>query len=120
MVALTDFVFQEIEPPSVEALIGKGMTADESLAAILGAQRLLGSLIQFSADAMEEPMRALAVELGLKAGQLFGLVRNAVTGKTVSPPLFGSIQAVGRERTLKRLETAEHVLVAYIAANQTC
>ncbi|MCU0521619.1 MAG: glutamate--tRNA ligase [Anaerolineae bacterium] len=116
VVALTDFVFQEIEPPSVDALTGKGMTVGESLAAIVAVQRLFCGLVQFSADAMEEPMRALATELHIKAGQLFGLVRNAVTGKTVSPPLFGSIQAIGRERTLKRLETAEHILLQHIEA----
>ena len=42
-------------------------------------------------------MRQLATDLGLKAGQLFSIVRNAVTGKKVSPPLFGSIEALGRD-----------------------
>ncbi len=117
VVTLTDFVFQEIDKPSVETLVGTGMTAEQSLEAILAVQRLLGGLVQFVPDAMEEPMRSLARELGLKPGQLFGIVRNAVT-QAVSPPLFGSIQAVGRERTLKRLETAERVLVAYIEATK--
>ena len=50
----------------------------------------------------------------MKAGQLFSIVRNAVTGKEVSPPLFGSIEALGRAETLKRLEVAEEVLKAYL------
>ncbi|MGC9349326.1 MAG: glutamate--tRNA ligase [Anaerolineae bacterium] len=114
VVDLTDFVFQEIDTPPVEKLIGRKMTAQESLAAIQAVQRLMAKLVQFNAEAMEQPMRDLADELGLKAGQLFGIVRNAVTGKKVSPPLFGSIEAVGRPRTLKRLENAEDVLAAYI------
>lgn len=118
VVGLTDFVFQDIDEPSIEALVGKGMTAEQSLEAILAVQRLLGGLVQFAADAMEEPMRTLAKELDLKPGQLFGIVRNAVTGKAVSPPLFGSIQAVGREHTLRRLEIAEHVLVEHIGATK--
>jgi len=61
-------------------------------------------------------MRELATTLGLKVGQLFGIIRNAVTGKKVSPPLFGSIQALGLAQTLKRLGNAEDVLVAHIAA----
>ncbi len=117
-VKLTDFVFVDIETPPVEELIGKKMTAKESLTAIREVQHLMGTLVQFTAEAMEQPMRDLAETLGLKAGQLFGIVRNAVTGKRVSPPLFGTIQALGREQTLKRLENAEKALVAHIEAQQ--
>ncbi len=119
VVDLTDFVFVDVAPPTVESLIGKRMTAEESASALRAVQHLLGSLVQFTADAMEAPMRSLAAELGLKAGQLFSIVRNAVTGKEVSPPLFGSIQAVGRERTLRRLEVAEQVLLTHIEATET-
>jgi glutamyl-tRNA synthetase len=63
---------------------------------------------------MEPPMRALAEELGLKAGQLFGVVRWAVTGQKVAPPLFGSLAVLGREQVLTRLEAAETVLAAPI------
>jgi len=113
VVALTDFVFVEIDTPPVEALIGKKMTAEQSLEAIRQVQALLAGLIHFNAHAMEDPMRHLAEDLGLKAGQLFSIVRNAVTGKEVSPPLFGSIEALGRTKTLKRLEVAEEVLEEY-------
>lgn len=111
VVELTDFVFCEIDIPPIEALIGKKMTAEQSLDAIRRTQALLASLVHFDAEAMEAPMRQLAEELGLKAGQVFSIVRNAVTGKEVSPPLFGSIEALGRAKTLKRLECAEEVLV---------
>jgi glutamyl-tRNA synthetase len=114
VVELTDFVFQEIDPPPPDELIGKKMTAEETLTAIREAQRLLGDLVQFTAEEMEDPLRELAEELGLKAGQLFGILRVIITGKKVSPPLFGSIQAVGRQNTLKRLEKAEEVLLDYI------
>ena len=45
----------------------------------------------------------LAEELGLKAGQLFGILRVAVTGQTVSPPLFESMEIIGKEIVLKRI-----------------
>jgi len=51
-------------------------------------------------------MRALAGELGLKPGQLFGLLRVAVTGQPVATPLFETMEIVGRETTLARLERA--------------
>ncbi|MEJ5308820.1 MAG: glutamate--tRNA ligase [Anaerolineae bacterium] len=118
VVELTDFVFCDIATPPVEALIGKKMTAEQSLNAIRQTQALLAGLLHFDAEAMEGPMRRLAEDLGLKAGQLFSIVRNAVTGKEVSPPLFGSIEALGREKTLKRLEVAEEVLMAYIGGQK--
>ena len=57
-------------------------------------------------------MRALAEELGLKAGQLFGILRNAVTGQRVSPPLFESMEIIGREKVLSRVQAAIQLLEA--------
>lgn len=119
VVELTDFIFVDIETPPVEKLIGKKMTAVQSLEAIRRTQSLLAGLVYFTGDAMEGPMRQLAIDLGLKAGQLFTIVRNAITGKRVTPPLFGSIEALGREKTLRRLELAEDVLVKHIESEVT-
>ena len=51
-------------------------------------------------------MRPLAKELGLKAGQLFGAIRVATSGLRVAPPLFESLEILGRERTLSSIEKA--------------
>ena len=51
-------------------------------------------------------LRPLAEELGLKAGDLFMLVRVAVTGQTATPPLFETMEVLGRERCLARLDDA--------------
>jgi glutamyl-tRNA synthetase len=110
---LVDFAFvEEISYPPQD-LIAKGLDAAGSLTALEAAHRRLAEL-PFSAAEMENPMRELAGELGLKAGQLFGILRVATTGKNVAPPLFGSMIAVGRERTLARLEKAEALLRALI------
>ncbi len=118
VVALTDFVFGEIATPTPEQLIGKKMTAAQSLDALERVQRLLAGLVQFEAETMEPAMRQLTEELGLKATQLFTIVRNAVTGKEVSPPLFGSIEALGRTATLQRLERAAEVLRQQLGVGQ--
>jgi glutamyl-tRNA synthetase len=55
---------------------------------------------------MEARLRELVGELGLKPGQLFTSMRVAVTGRTVSPPLFETIEVLGRERALERLGRA--------------
>jgi len=112
VVEMTAFMFQEIETPPAENLVGKKMTPGESLAALRRARQLLAEVEPFEPEPIEPPMRALAEELGLKAGQLFGIVRWAVTGKQVAPPLFGSLAVMGRERTLARLDAAEKVLAA--------
>ena len=48
--------------------------------------------------------------MGLKAGQLFGILRSAVTGQTVSPPLFESMAIIGKEKVLERIQKAIQTL----------
>ncbi|MCX7681081.1 MAG: glutamate--tRNA ligase [Anaerolineae bacterium] len=114
VVEWTDFMFREIEPVPAERLIGDKMTPQESLIALQRVRELLASIEPFEGEAMEQPLRALAQELGLKAGQLFGIIRWATSGKQVSPPLFGSLEAIGRERVLARLEAAEQTLATLL------
>ncbi len=58
--------------------------------------------------AIEEALRAALVEgLGLKPRHAFGPVRVAITGRRVSPPLFESMELLGRERSLARLRIAQ-------------
>jgi glutamyl-tRNA synthetase len=51
-------------------------------------------------------MRQLVEELGYSAGQVFGILRVAVTGQKVSPPLFESMEIIGRTAVLARLQQA--------------
>jgi glutamyl-tRNA synthetase len=55
-------------------------------------------------------MRELVEELGLSAGQVFGILRVAVTGQTVSPPLFESMEIVGKEKVLERVQQGIEIL----------
>lgn len=119
VIPLTDCILSDIETPPAELLIGKKMTAAESLAALRRVRTLLSGLVPFDEEAMEPKMRALADELQLKPGQLFTIVRVAVTGKTVTPPLFGTIEALGREQTLQRLGRAEKALAACVEQEKT-
>jgi glutamyl-tRNA synthetase len=106
---LVDFAFVDEISYDPQMLVAKGLTAAQSLAALETAHRLLSEL-PFTAEALEPALRDLAVELHLKAGQLFGILRVATTGKNVAPPLFGSLVALGRERTLTRCARAEELL----------
>ncbi|MBN1659270.1 MAG: glutamate--tRNA ligase [Anaerolineae bacterium] len=110
VVEWTGFFFEETLAYDPALLVGKKMTAAESLAALRRARDVLAGLKDFQAVVMEAPMRALADELGVKAGSLFGIVRGAVTAQQVSPPLFETIEILGRERALARIDAALQVL----------
>jgi glutamyl-tRNA synthetase len=75
----------------------------------------LANLDGFDVGTLETALRGLADELGLKAGQLFGVIRVATTGKAVAPPLFGTLAILGRERSLARLREAEDKLRGLLA-----
>ncbi|HEY8489938.1 MAG TPA: glutamate--tRNA ligase [Dehalococcoidia bacterium] len=78
----------------------------EALRALETAVARLRGVDAWDAAALEAVLRPLAEELGLKAGDLFGVVRVAVTGRTVAPPLFETMEVLGRERCLERMEAA--------------
>src|SRR5579883_1095348 len=87
-------------------LIQKGMDAGRTLLALTRARDLLNSIEQWEHSVMEQPMRELASELGLKTGQLFGSIRTAVSGRTATPPLFQMMEVLGRERSMQRINEA--------------
>jgi glutamyl-tRNA synthetase len=75
------------------------LTAARDALAALGAERFVTAEI-------EAALRAVPESTGLKPKVVFQAVRVAVTGSTVSPPLFESLELLGNERTLKRLDAA--------------
>jgi glutamyl-tRNA synthetase len=107
---LAGFLFKEDVSVPKEDLIGKNMDSAQSLDALQKSIELLSSLDKFIAEKMDTPMRQLAEDLELKAGQLFGILRNAVTAQQVSPPLFESMEFVGKDKVLQRLEKAIQLL----------
>ncbi len=109
-IAFGGFFFKEDVHPQPAELLGKDMSAAQSRAAVERAVQILGALPAISREGAEEPMRLLAEDLGLKAGQLFGILRVAVTGQTVSPPLFESMEIIGRDKVMRRLRCAIEAL----------
>ena len=77
-----------------------------------GRSSLATGAVTFEADELEPPLRALAEARGWKAGDLFMAIRVAVTGRTATPPLFDTLVALGRDRTLARIDRAIEVLAA--------
>ncbi|MBN2084060.1 MAG: glutamate--tRNA ligase [Anaerolineales bacterium] len=104
------FFFRENVAPDPKDLPGKGLTPAQSADALRAAREILAAKPAFDPTASEEELRALAEKLGYKPGVLFGIMRSAITGQTVSPPLFTSMEIIGRETILARMGAAEAVL----------
>jgi glutamyl-tRNA synthetase len=81
--------------------------------ALLGqARTVLSEVSPFTHDPLELALRGLAETMGVKTGQLFSPIRAAVCGRSVAPPLFGTLEILGRERVLQRLDRALEKLKA--------
>ncbi|MCW2634711.1 MAG: gltX [Blastococcus sp.] len=108
-VGLLGFLFVdevEIDPAAAEKQLA-GPAAVEVLDA---ATTALSGLDDWTTPALEAALKEALVEgLGLKPRLAFGPVRVAISGRTVSPPLYESIELLGRERTLHRLAAARTV-----------
>jgi glutamyl-tRNA synthetase len=105
VVPMAGFLFTDdvtIEP----AVAFKAFSPAGAREALVRAGETLAGLADFTAAPIEEALRALPEPLGIKAKIIFQAIRVAVTGSTVSPPLFESLELLGRERTLARLEAA--------------
>jgi glutamyl-tRNA synthetase len=92
------FFFGEVEPHAAE-LDGGGLM-------LAAAEESLATLEPFEAPAIEAALREAADRLELKPRQAFQPIRVAVTGSRISPGLFESIELLGREKTLSRLQAA--------------
>lgn len=88
----------------------KVMTKEEVPAVLDEANGRLGEVEPFTTAAIEATLRAMLEELGLGARKGFQPIRVAVSGSTVSPPLFESIEALGRDRTLDRMSRSRERL----------
>jgi glutamyl-tRNA synthetase len=109
-VEMAGFFFEKEIKPNPEILVGKMMTPSQSAEAARRAYEILAALPEIDHETAEQPLRDLANELGLSAGQLFGILRSSVTGQTVSPPLFESMQIIGKEIVLARIQQAIEIL----------
>jgi glutamyl-tRNA synthetase len=90
---------------------------DEGLKVVSAARDALGALGDWTTQSIDVALRAALVEgLGLKPRNAFGPVRVAVTGRKVSPPLFESLELLGREESLARLDAAS--VAASVAAER--
>ncbi|MCC6500369.1 MAG: glutamate--tRNA ligase [Anaerolineales bacterium] len=104
------FFFKEDVSPNRDDLIAKGLDAQQSAEIAKKTYEVFSALTDFSHQTAEAPMREYVEGSGLSASQVFGVIRVAVTGQKISPPLFESMEIIGREKVLARLQNAVTVL----------
>lgn len=110
-VTLADFLFVDELEYNPQLLIGKGMDAASARTVLRAAQNTLEKFAAFDdEEKIEAELRAAADALRLKYAQFFGVLRVAVTGKTVSLPLMGSMRLLGREKTMHRVARAIQIV----------
>jgi glutamyl-tRNA synthetase len=96
------FLFREVEPDPA-LLDGGGRMLEDAETALSGVE-------PFTAESIEAALRAVAERLELKPRQAFQPIRVAVTGSKVSPGLFESLELLGREESLARIDAARRAL----------
>jgi len=111
--AMTSFFFVSSLSYEPQTLIAKNMDAPRTLEGLRRAHEILMSLQGWEAAEMEARLRELVAELGLKPVQLFTSMRVAVTGRTVSPPLFETMEVLGRATSMERLDQAIKALATH-------
>ena len=103
---LTSYFFEEELDYEDGALVQKGMEARDVPPALEAARDELGRAGELQHEPLEQSLRAVSAAAGLKPRQFFGLLRVAVTGREVSPPLFETMEVLGKERVLSRIDAA--------------
>ncbi|MCL4274196.1 MAG: glutamate--tRNA ligase [Anaerolineales bacterium] len=104
------FFFKDEVTPNPDDLIAKGLDAKQSAEIARRAYQILEGGADISHERSEPPFREYVESSGYNAGQVFGILRVATTGQKVSPPLFESMEIIGRETCLQRVKNAIEIL----------
>ena len=101
-----DFFFlKELSLYDPGELVPQKGDAAMALKVLQRAKEVLAN-VEFKHDPLDQSLRAAAQELGVKAGQMFQPIRVAVCGRKNAPPLFETLEVLGKETTLHRIEEA--------------
>ncbi len=110
VVEMAGFLFRDEVELAPERIVSEKLNAAQAAEAAGKILEIFQTLPEITQENAETPLRELAVEMEIKAGQIFGLLRETLTGQKVSPPIFDIIPIIGREEVLVRLEKAREIL----------
>jgi glutamyl-tRNA synthetase len=102
------FLFREAVDPPLAALTSKNWNQTAARAGLAAARQTILALnpVDFEVTTLEGAFHQLTAREGWQVGDLFMVIRVALTGRTATPPLFETMVALGYERTLSRLTRA--------------
>jgi len=99
--------------PEPKLLIDKKLNVEQTLQVLAAGVEVLTVTEAFTVKALEAAFRSQSEKMAIKVGPFLTPFRVAITGRTISPPLFESMVVLGREETILRLRNASHALAAY-------
>ncbi|MGM0576220.1 MAG: glutamate--tRNA ligase [Myxococcota bacterium] len=109
-VPMTTYFFGDDFTLEADHLIPKKRDKVETYRAVKSVTEAVDTLTAWQAEAIEEVLRAQCEETGWKARELFMVVRLVVTGRKATPPLFTTMEALGKARCQARLREAMRLL----------
>lgn len=107
---MAGFFFKDEVHPDEDTLVPRKTTPAEAAEIARRAHAVLSGLPDLAHATAEGSLRDLAEEMGMSAGQVFGVLRGAVTGQRVSPPLFETMEILGKDVALPRIARAVEIL----------
>ena len=102
--AMVDFFF--LDEPAIDDASWAKATKDEWASAVLSETTAAYATAEWNHDSLKAVIEQVGEKHGLKLGKVQAPIRVAITGRTVGPPLFESLELLGREITLARLAAA--------------
>jgi glutamyl-tRNA synthetase len=104
------FLFTDDIGYDSKLLIPKKSDRVSTAEALVQSRAALADIEPFTADSIRPALEGLAEELGWTRKDLNGTIRMAVTGRQVGPPLYESLEVLGKAKSLKRIEMAQELL----------
>ncbi|WP_112237098.1 glutamate--tRNA ligase [Kribbella monticola] len=106
-VDMLSFLFVDESAFSIDPDAGAKVLTGDAGVVLEATSKALEEVSEWSTEAIEQALRASLIDgLGLKPKNAFGPVRVAISGRRISPPLFESLELLGRDRSLSRIASA--------------
>ena len=111
VVKIAGFFFEKnFKPPSYELLSSCKLSADEIFHVLQESKMIINSYIDLEARVLHEKFIILAKSLNQKNGPIFAILRISTTGQSVSPPTFETMEILGKEECLRRIDLAMNIV----------
>ncbi len=113
-VKLCGFLFKENVGHEVDSLLIRDVSMEKSKEISSEVVEVIQSIDEWELELIEKKIKTYMEKEGLAPKQLYSYLREAISGQRVTPPLFDCMVALGKERTIHRLEESQSILLAML------